>query len=496
MRTRLGLTARRLHFLLDGLQPFRPGVAELATTVTHALVAEDGAGDLDGKSEDLLPDADANLRCVANTQHLFLLAWMLMKYPPRARVKPQVGTGVSLIANVNTMPAEIAPLVDKYVDADEVVAICQALVRTPSENPPGDERQVARVTQDLLDHLGLECEFVEPLPGRVSTISTWGESTRRTLMFNGHYDVVPVGDADAWTHSPFSGHIADGRIYGRGSTDMKAGIAACIAAVSALQRANFEPDGRIVMHFVADEEALGTHGTRYLVEHGYCDAATEALVGEPTAMHLVTAERGAVWLRVSTDGVSAHGSTPQLGANAIEHMSHVIDAISGMRFRKLHETLGAPTINIGTIRGGSKVNMVPDFCEIEIDRRTIPGETNDEIVAEFDAALSHLREHSPDLHVRVVVDDFAEASQTPEGTSLVALLDEARTTFGIDGSEVGYAGATDARFLINQARVPSIVFGPGDPLLAHTVDEYVEIEQLVQATRAYAYTFARFLSER
>src|SRR5439155_316847 len=139
------------------------------------------------------------------------------------------------------------------------------------------------------------------------------------------------------------------------------------------------PDGRLVMHFVADEEALGTHGTRYLVEAGHCTGITEALVGEPTAMHLVTAERGAVWLRIITEGVSAHGSTPQLGTNAIEKMAEVIGAVHTMRFRKLHEMLGAPTVNVGTIRGGSKVNMVPDFCEIEIDRRTIPGESNDEI---------------------------------------------------------------------------------------------------------------------
>jgi succinyl-diaminopimelate desuccinylase len=392
------------------------------------------------------------------------------------------------------MPAEFAPLVDKYVDPDEAVAICQALVRAPSENPPGDEREVARATEKILDDLGLDCSFVEPLPARVSTISTWGEGTAKTLLFNGHYDVVPVGDRTAWNHPPFSATVENGRLYGRGSTDMKAGIAACIAAVSALQRANFEPDGKVLMHLVADEEALGTHGTRYLVEHGHCEGATEALIGEPTAMHLVTAERGAVWLRIATDGVSAHGSTPRLGTNAIEHMAHVIDAVSGMRFRELHETLGAPTINIGTIRGGSKVNMVPDYCEIEIDRRTLPGETNEEIAAEFESALDALREHSPELRVRVIIDDFAEASQTPEGTSLVALLDEARTAFGIDGSEVGYAGATDARFLINQGKIPSIVFGPGDPLLAHTVDEYVEISQLVQATKAYAYAFARFLS--
>jgi acetylornithine deacetylase/succinyl-diaminopimelate desuccinylase-like protein len=200
-----------------------------------------------------------------------------------------------------------------------------------------------------------------------------------------------------------------------------------------------------------------------------------------------------VWLRIVTHGRSAHGSTPQLGVNAIEHMTGVIRAVSSMRFKKLHEMLGAPTANIGTIRGGSKVNMVPNRCEIEIDRRTLPGETVDEVVAEFERALARAREEVPDLEARIEVDDWAEASETAKGTSIVGLLAEARDIFGIEGSEVGYAGATDARFLINQGRIPSIVFGPGDPLQAHTTGESVDISQLVDATRAYAYAFARFL---
>jgi acetylornithine deacetylase/succinyl-diaminopimelate desuccinylase-like protein len=266
-----------------------------------------------------------------------------------------------------------------------------------------------------------------------------------------------------------------------------------LAAVSTLQRAGLEPSGRLVMHFVADEEALGTHGTKFLVSDKHCEGISEALVGEPTAMHLVTAERGAVWLRIITEGVSAHGSTPQLGVNAIEHMTHVIRAVTGIRFRKLHEMLGAPTLSVGTIRGGSKVNMVPAQCEIEIDRRTIPGETVEEVVSEFEAALDQARAELPDLRARIEVDDWAEPSETPDGTSIVGLLAQARNEFGIEGSEIGYAGATDARFLINQGRIPSVVFGPGDPLQAHTTGEHVQTRQLLEATYAYAHAFARFL---
>jgi acetylornithine deacetylase/succinyl-diaminopimelate desuccinylase family protein len=391
------------------------------------------------------------------------------------------------------MPDELAELIQKHVSEEEVVGICRELVRAASENPPGNEEAVAKVSQSLLGRLGLEAEFVEPLPGRISTVSSWGPSNGKTLLFNGHYDVVPVPDPDDWPHPPFDGAVDDGRLYGRGSTDMKAGIAACLAAVSALQRAGLDPKGKLLMHFVADEEALGTHGTKYLVANNHCDGVTEALVGEPTAMHLVTAERGAAWLRIITEGVSAHGSTPQLGVNAIEHMTHVIWAVTNLRFRKIHEILGAPTLNVGTIRGGSKVNMVPAHCEIEIDRRTIPGETTEEVVAELEEVLDQTRKEVPGLNVRIEVDDGAEPSQTPEGTSLVQLCTEARDVFGIEGSEVGYAGATDARFLINQGGIPSLVFGPGDPLLAHTTGEHVEVAQLVDATRAYAYAFARFL---
>ncbi len=390
------------------------------------------------------------------------------------------------------MSDELARLVEEHVSAEEVVDFCRELVRAPSENPPGDERAVAEASQELLGRLGLGVDFVEPLPGRISTISSWGEGPK-TLLFNGHYDVVPAPDPETWPFPPYAAEVSEGRLYGRGSTDMKAGIAACLAAVSALKRAGLHPNGKLLMHLVADEEALGTHGSKYLVANGYCEGVTEALVGEPTDMHLVPAERGAVWLRIITKGRSAHGSTPHLGVNAISHMTRVIEAVNGIRFRKLHEMLGGPTINVGTIHGGQKVNMVPDRCEIEIDRRTIPGETVAEVVGELEQAIEPLRGDIENLDVHIEVDDFAEASQTPAGTSLVGFLDEARGKFGIEGSEIGYSGATDARFLINQGKIPTIVFGPGNVLLAHTTGEYVEVEQLAQATRAYAYAFARFL---
>lgn len=391
------------------------------------------------------------------------------------------------------MTDDLTRLVAEHVSEEEVVEICRDLVRAPSENPPGNEEEVAVVAERWLKQLGLRAERVQAAPGRVSVVSEWGSDGGRVLLFNGHYDVVPAPDPDGWPYPPFSGTVADGRLYGRGSTDMKAGIAACLAAVSGLQRAGLRPQGKLALQFVADEEALGFLGAKYLVDNGYCDGIDECVVGEPTALNLVTSERGALWFRIVTEGVSAHGSTPRLGVNAIEHMSRVVLAVSSMRFRKLHEVLGAPTVNVGTIRGGSKVNMVADHCEIEIDRRTLPGETQDEVVAEFDAVLEQVRAEVPGLNARVAVDNWAEACETPADTSMVGLLAQARDAMGAQGSEMGYSGATDARYIINQAGVPSVIFGPGDVMLAHTTGEYVDVEQLVTGARIYAHAFARFL---
>lgn len=389
--------------------------------------------------------------------------------------------------------SDLVEAVREHVSAEEVVEICRDLVRAPSPNPPGDEREVAKVAESWLDRLGLPCERVEAEPGRVSLVSSWGRGNGKTLLFNGHYDVVPVDDAEEWPHPPYEGRVADGKLYGRGSTDMKAGIASCLAAVAGLQRAGVEPDGKLRLQFVADEEALGSLGTKVLVDSGYCDGVDEAVVGEPTDLHLVTAERGAAWFKIVTEGVSAHGSTPQLGTNAIEHMAKVIPTIAGMRFRKLHELLGAPTVNVGMIRGGSKVNMVPDHCEIEIDRRTIPGETEEEVLGEFEAVLDDLRSEHPDLKARIADVSWAEPCECPEGATMVSELASARDDLRVEGSELGYMGATDARFLITEANIPTAIFGPGDVRLAHTRGENVRVDQLADAARIYALAFGRFL---
>lgn len=379
------------------------------------------------------------------------------------------------------------------VDPDEVVAICRDLVRAGGENPPGNEEAVARVTEKWLAEIGLTTTRVEAEPGRPNVVAEWGRGGGKTLLFNGHYDVVPATNLDKWPYPPFEGVVHEGKLHGRGSCDMKAGIAACIAAVAALKRGGFEPAGRIVMHFVADEEVLGALGTKYLLESGYCQGVTEAIVGEPTALNLVTSERGALWASIVTQGVSAHGATPHLGVNAIAHMSYVVQAISKMRFKKLHETLGAPTVNIGTIKGGAKVNSVADSCTIEIDRRTLPGETAEEVIAEIQAVLDETSLWVDGLKAKIESHLWATACQTPPDTRVVALLAEAAASFGHHPDEFGYGGATDARFL-NEAGIPSVIFGPGDLLKAHTTGEYVDIDQLVLGARIYAHTFTSFLS--
>ena len=247
------------------------------------------------------------------------------------------------------------------------------------------------------------------------------------------------------------------------------------------------------MHLVADEEALGTHGTKFLVANGYCDGVTEAIVGEPTDMHLVPAERGAVWLRVITEGVSAHGSTPQLGVNAIQHMARVIDEFSQIRFRKLHEMLGAPTFNIGTItrrlEGEHGAEALRDRDRPPDDpRRERRGRDRPTSKRRSPASARSV----PDLKARVEVIDWAEAvGDTGREPGRAAAHGSARSVR--DRGVGDRLRGSDRRALPHQPgrRSRPSSSGRASSCSAHTTGESVDVAQVVEVAKIYAYTFAR-----
>jgi acetylornithine deacetylase/succinyl-diaminopimelate desuccinylase family protein len=379
------------------------------------------------------------------------------------------------------------------VDADQVVAFARRLIAAPSENPGGTEHEAAAVAAEMLQPLGASMRTVESPDGRPNLIATFG-GTGPKLVWNGHLDVVPVGEPSGWPYPPFDGVVEGGVLHGRGAADMKGAVGAALGAVAAIRRAGVAHGGTLELHLVADEEHLGTHGTRVLREHGLLDADA-CIVGEPTRLDIALAERGGAWVALTAKGRGAHGSTPDLGVNAITSMARVL-----LRLHEVlpddgsHPLVGRPSVNAALIAGGTAPNVVPDRCVVDVDRRTIPGEARDDVLAAFDRVIASVRDEHPETDVEVELREWTEAAETDPADPFVAIVRDAVTAErGRAPEDTGLTGISDARFYLNDAHVPTVILGPGDLRVAHTHDERVEVDELVTAARIYARIFLTFL---
>ncbi|MEO5679175.1 MAG: M20 family metallopeptidase [Acidimicrobiales bacterium] len=377
----------------------------------------------------------------------------------------------------------------EHVDTDAVVAATQALVRVDTRKPPGHEVGAVAACRELLDPLGAVIEVVEPQAGRASVVAALPRTDKPVLVVNGHLDVVPI-NAEDWTVDPFGAEVADGRVWGRGTADMKGGIAAAVEAVAALRRSGREPAWDIVFHLVADEERGGRWGTQVLVERGFCGCVAACLVPEPTDLDVCVAERGLLVAQLTTRGRPAHGSAPRQGISAIETAAKVVLALHAADFGDdPHPLLGRPTANIGEIRGGSGHNTVAETCRVTVDRRVLPGATLESTLAAIDAKLAAIGD--PDLAYDIAVEIFGEASEMDAGHPFAALLGRCiGEATGREPQVIGMPFTTDARFLRNDAGVPAVVCGPGGIAQAHVHDEWVAIDRLVDAAASFATLYA------
>jgi acetylornithine deacetylase/succinyl-diaminopimelate desuccinylase family protein len=380
------------------------------------------------------------------------------------------------------------------VDADEVVWMARALLAAPSENPGGTEDEAAAVAGELLADLGADPRTVRGEAGRPSVVARLGDGARPRLAWNGHLDVVPAGDPATWEHPPFAGIVADGRLVGRGAADMKGAVASAIAAAAAVRRAGVALGGTLDLHLAADEELTGLHGTKVLWEAGVLDQDA-CIVGEPTGLSLGLAERGGAWVTATARGRAAHGSTPHLGVNAITSMSRLLLRLEEVLPDLEHPLVGRPTVNAAIVAGGDAPNVVPDRCEVDIDRRTVPGEVDPEaVLAPFARLAADLRREHPEVELAFRIREWTEAAEADADSAIAVTCREAvRAETGVVPSDVGFTGITDARFYLNQARMPAVILGPGSLEVAHTANEWVAIDDLVTAARAYARAFVGFL---
>ena len=376
----------------------------------------------------------------------------------------------------------------------ELIELTQKLVKTPSENPSGDERGVSGVVSECLEALGFNVELVEGEPLRVNTLGKLeGSGGGRNFLFNGHYDTVPVGDLDFWSVDPFGGLVKEGRIYGRGSGDMKGAIASAIIAAKALGEAGIRLKGDFMIHGVADEEIFGRYGTRYLAEKGYVspENVDMAVVGEGSMkdgrIHARTAVRGRVLVNLKVRGKSAHSSRPQNGVNAVLKMSKVLLAIDAHGFDfPPHPLLPAPTIAPGTvIKGGTKGNVIPELCEAISDVRIVPGMTVEGVLGEILGIVDGLKKLDLELDVEVSSPLNKPPSEIPASHELFRVADEAvRATVGYELKPVGTSGSNDTSWLTTVAGIPAMAFGPGGGN-AHGADEWTSIETLGDFAKIY-----------
>jgi acetylornithine deacetylase/succinyl-diaminopimelate desuccinylase family protein len=385
-----------------------------------------------------------------------------------------------------------------HVDLPRLVHLASDLISVSTPNPPGNEAAIASVLRDALAPWRPSWTEIEPAPGRLSLIArlpgpgtaTDATDARPVLIVNGHTDVVPVVP-ERWAHGPFAPSVADGRLYGRGSADMKGGLAAAICALSTLEAAGGSPSCQIVFQFVADEELGGALGTRVLMESGLL-RGDACLVPEPTSLAVCVAERGLLQGEIVIRGRPAHGSRPREGVSAVEQAARITLALHAADFGGPdHPLLGRPTANVGTLHGGSAPNIVAEEARVGFDRRLLPRTSLGAAVAGLHEQIR--RAGLSDVDYDIEVRDYGEGSEMSADHPFAELV--RRCVAGATGSTpptIGMTFTTDARFLRNQGGIPAVVCGPGDVAQAHGIDEWASIQQLADATVAYAQLYGSF----
>ena len=372
------------------------------------------------------------------------------------------------------------------LDDDMLVQLTQDLVRIQTINPPGDEARAATFVADWMRQNDMAAELVTHAEdGRASVVGGLdGMGERRAVLFSGHLDTVPAGDN--WEHEVLAADIDDGKIWGLGTTDMKAGVAAMLVAMRAVKQSGAALKGNLLFAGTAGEE-IESMGARELVREQKLDDVAFMVIGEPTANRVITAEKGVLWLELQAKGQTAHGSMPHLGVNAIAHMSRLLEALQAADIPyETHPLLGDFTMNIATIEGGVKTNVVPDACRVTIDTRTVIGQDHQQILDTVRQLVDRLCADDPTLHIEVRPINERVPLDIPFDDPYVQAFVRQRDLI-TGGTSVPTAAtfATDGSVFVPAYEAPMVICGPGLPEKAHQPNEYVEISRLLESARIY-----------
>lgn len=345
-----------------------------------------------------------------------------------------------------------------------------------------NEKEMADYLEKLLNQAGIETEQVTYSDGRNQLIATLkGEKSGKTLGFTGHMDVVPVGEIP-WKHEPFAAEEVAGKIYARGAADMKSGLVAQVIAMIDLKENHVPLNGDIRLLATVGEETSAI-GAGQLTKLGFGNDLDGLVIGEPTSNRVIIAHKGALWFRLKTLGHTAHGSMPDKGVNAIDHMLALLN-----RFKETFDfsvykdpLVGASTSSIDIIHGGNGTNVVPDLCTVEIDIRTIAGQSHEEIKKQMQQIVTELEQTIPDFKAEIeVINDLGSVRTAENDELVVKALQAVKEVTGETKHPEGLTGYTDgSQFVKADKKFPIIVLGSGNVELAHQPDEYVCIDEFM-----------------
>lgn len=411
------------------------------------------------------------------------------------------------------------------MDKKEYVKILQDIIKINTEND--NEELLAKYLQKLLKNNGIDSELITFSKGRANLVAKISNDKGKTLALSGHMDVVKAGDESKWIYPPFSAHIENDVIWGRGTSDMKAGLAALVIAfIEVSKRKRFK--GTIKLLATVGEE-IGELGSKQLTDLGYMDDVDGLLIGEPCNIGIVYAHKGSVNYKVISKGVSAHSSNPELGNNAIENlmvaMMMISERISDKAKQYTNNVLGKTFNNITLVGGGTQVNSIPDYAEFEANARTIPEFDNIAVINEVQTVIDNLNKRDGfDLEVKitadqppvetnpksdliqVIIDVVSHIEELKPSQLMLSMNDVLKETgesiqLPIEKEKVEFivpisvSGTTDAaQFTRANKKLELAVYGPGMPMLNHKINERIPISQYLEFIEAYQLIIERYLS--
>lgn len=359
------------------------------------------------------------------------------------------------------------------------IELTQQLVRIRTVNPPGNERACATYLGKLLEEHGFAITYDEFADTRTSLVARiGGNEASAPLCITGHLDTVPLGQTP-WRIDAFAGEIGDGRLYGRGSSDMKGGVAAFL--VAALELAKFLREGPGLVLVITAGEEMGCMGSKHLEpQRDVLGRAGAIVVGEPTANYPVVGHKGSIKFHAHTQGATAHGSMPEQGVNAIYKAAKAVARLETFEFDGAdHPIMGKPTLNVGTIEGGLNVNSVPDRAKIGVDIRTTPGLDHEALMSRVQRCLGE------DVEVVPYQNEMAVWTE-PENEWIQGLYDLLTPVLGERPQPRAVSYFTDAASLRRAYNFPpTVILGPGEPEMAHQTDEYCRVAKIGEAVAIY-----------